>query len=115
MNSPQLLMLANFLSSKIKIPLLNEQIVSLIIVGILAQIDSIIGKRYEGVSLADYVFSDDNGIALDIEEIKADLVTVLNAEINIPVLGEASEARLFDTILSTVAEFAKLGSSVPLK
>lgn len=105
--------IAKSLAEKIRIPLLGGDITALIIAGILSEISRIIALRYQ-VNMEDYVLEQGNGFQLDLDEIREDLVTVLNAEIDLPLLGEESEGRLFDSILFALQDAGKVGNAIPI-
>ena len=107
--------LAEKINDKINLPILGEKAEFKIIMKALDKIDSVLEtevpddfKEY----LNDVSKGLDPGKAAEIEMIKDNTVKFLNKKVDLPLVGERAEKKIFDLVIDLLLEAKKKGSKL---
>lgn len=106
-------LIVNKINDIVDLPFLDENFEAVLLLGLLDQIDLLVISKLK-ISLNDYLFDDQQGLDLHVGEVKDKLVEIVNEAVNIPVLDEEQETKLFNAVLDTITSFAKVGERIDL-
>ena len=113
LSEEQIQFIVDRVNEKVNVPILGEKAEGKLI---RKAVDKVLKCLEENLPKEFFDFLDDlsNGIepGMDIEEIKSNTVEFLNKEINLPIVGEKFEAKLFTEVVDLIFNALKKGEKL---
>lgn len=115
LSEDQILAVAKKINKKVNLPIVGERFEEKIIVKALKKVDAELDEHLPGEfselldSLTDGL---EPGSANDLEQFKDNLVSYLNKKIDLPILGEKGERKLFEIAIDIIVDAMRKGDKL---
>jgi len=115
LSNEQIKVIAKKVNKKIDIPVIGEKFEEKIIIKALSKINAVLDEHLpEDFSslLDDTKDGFEPGSFADLEKIKDNIVSFLNKKIDLPILGEKGERKLFEIVIDIIVDAFRKGEKL---